>query len=63
MKFKKLLYIATLILAVAACKKDEETETTPSLSGALEIKNLPEFIAPGQKCTLTAAGVEHPDGG
>jgi uncharacterized protein (TIGR02145 family) len=63
MKFKRLLYIATLILAVAACKKDEETETTPSLSGALEIKNLPEFIAPGQKCTLTAAGVEHPDGG
>ena len=63
MNFKKLLYIAAIILASTACSKDEETETTPSLSGALEIKNLPEFISPGQTCTLTATGVEHPDNG
>ena len=63
MKFRKLLYIAAMILATAACKDDEETELTPSLSGTLEIQNLPEFIAPGQRCELTATGVEHPDGG
>ena len=62
MNFRKLIYLAALILSIAACKKDEETEITPSLNGVLKIYGLPEFIEPGEKVTLTASGVEHPDG-
>lgn len=62
MNFRKLLYVAALVVASVACKKEEETEISPSLDGFLMIHGLPEFIMPGEKVTLTASGVEHPDG-
>lgn len=63
MNFRKLLYIAVLTLAAVACKKDEEYTPTPTLNGSLRIEGLPEFIAPGEKVTLTSYGVTHPEGG
>ena len=62
MNFRRLLYIAALIIAASACKKDDEYEISPSLDGQLTIHDLPEFALPGQKVTLTASGVEHPEG-
>lgn len=62
MNFRKLLYAAALVLSIAACKKEQETETTPSLDGYLKIHGLPEFIRPGEKVILKASGVEHPEG-
>lgn len=63
MNFRKLIYISALILAVIACKKEEDSSTvTPSLNGSLMISGLPEFVAPGQILTMTPKGVEHPDG-
>ena len=62
MNFRRLLYVAALIVAASACKKDEETEISPSLEGVLTIHNLPEFVLPGEKVILTASGVEHPEG-
>lgn len=62
MNFRKLIYISAVILAAIACKKDEETTTTPSLNGNLQIMGLPEFISPGALVTLTNKGAEHPDG-
>ena len=63
MSFRKLIYISAVILAAIACKKDEETESTPYLSGDITIKGLPEFVSPGETVTLTPEGAEHPDGG
>ena len=63
MNFKKLLYIAAMILAVAACKDEEETETAPSLDGYLVVDGIPEFASPRETITLTASGVQHPEGG
>jgi uncharacterized protein (TIGR02145 family) len=63
MSFRKLIYISAVILAAIACKKDEETESTPYLSGNVIIEGLPEFVSPGEAVTLTPKGVEHPDGG
>lgn len=63
MNFRKLLYVAALILAAAGCKKDEETEVSPSLDGRLMIEGLDEFAVPGQTFELKAKGVTHPDNG
>ena len=56
MSFRKLIYISAVILAAIACKKDEETESTPYLSGDITIEGLPEFVSPGQAVTLTPKG-------
>ena len=62
MNFRKLIYIAALILAVVSCSKDEETEATPGLNGTLSIVGLPEFMSPGATFTLHPKGAVHPDG-
>jgi uncharacterized protein (TIGR02145 family) len=62
MNFRKLIYISAIILAAMACKKEEETTVSPSLSGTLMIEGVPEFVAPGNVLTLTPKGVQHPDG-
>jgi hypothetical protein len=45
-----------------SCKKDDDTKVLPSLNGSLTFY-APEFIAPGQKLTMTPKGVSHPEGG
>ena len=62
MSFRKLFYIAAMILAVCSCKKDEETPTIPGLNGTLKIVGLPEFISPGETVTLSPKGAVHPAG-
>ena len=62
MNFRKLIYIAALVLAVVSCSKDEETEATPGLNGTLSIVGLPEFMSPGATFTLHPKGAVHPDG-
>jgi uncharacterized protein (TIGR02145 family) len=62
MKIRQIISALCLTAAVISCKKDEETTITPSLDGYLTIQNLPEFVSPGQKCTLTVKGLSHPKG-
>ncbi len=62
MKFQRLFYIGAMLLALASCKKDEDSTVLPSLNGRLRILSLPEFIEPGQTLTLKPSGVTHPDG-
>ena len=63
MNFKRIIIALGIAAAVISCKKDEEETITPSLNGYLIIENLPEFAAPGDKCSLTVKGVSHPEGG
>lgn len=60
-KLNSLLFVAVLVIAAASCKKDEETETLPSLSGLYF--DCPSFVAPGQAVRMTPGGVKHPEGG
>lgn len=60
-KLNSLIFIAVLVIAAVSCKKDDDTEILPSLSG-LSFK-CPSFVAPGQAVTITPAGVTHPEGG
>ena len=63
MNFRKLILIAAACAFVAvSCKKDEDTETKPSLRGTMRILDLPEFISPNQKITMRVKGGEHPEG-
>ncbi len=65
MGFKKLntlVIIAAGLLALASCKKDEETETLPYLNGTLSF-TLDSYVSPDYTVTLTPKGVTHPDGG
>ena len=64
MNFRKLIpfiFTAASILAAISCKKDEETEVLPSLSGSLSF-NAPQFIEPHQTLKMTPEGLSHPDG-
>ena len=64
MSFRKLylLVFAAAVLTAVSCKKDDDTKVLPSLNGSLTFY-APEFIAPGQKLTMTPKGVSHPEGG
>lgn len=59
--------LSSIIIAIAAsiclisCKKDDETTVSPSLDGALSF-NVPAYVLPNTKVTMTPSGVEHPDG-
>ena len=64
MKIKNLIYVSAILAIGVACKKDEEeTSISPSLDGVLQIVGLDEYVSPGQKVTLSAKGLKHPDGG
>lgn len=43
--FCSALFITAAIAATISCKKDEDTETKPSLNGNLRFKGLPEYIS------------------
>lgn len=60
-KLNSLVFVAVLVIAAASCKKDDETETLPSLSGLTF--DCPSFVAPGQAVRMTPGGVKHPEGG
>lgn len=62
MNFRRLILITAVITAAfASCKKDKETETSPSIQGTMRILDLPEFVGPGQKCTLKVKGAVPPE--
>lgn len=62
MNFRRLILITTaLAAAVISCKKDDETESLPVLQGTMQILDLPEFVVPGQVCTLKVKGAVHPE--
>lgn len=63
MRFSKLLLIATALAAVSviSCKKDDEDETLPYLTGMPEF-NLPLYGQAGESFTFTAKGVTDDDG-
>ncbi len=60
-KLNSLIIIAAGLLALASCKKDEETETLPYLNGTLSF-TLDSYVSPNYTVTLTPKGVTHPDG-
>ena len=60
-KLSSLMLLAAFVLVMAACKKDDETETMPSLSGLYF--DCPSYIAPGQAVRFIPQGVKHPEGG
>jgi len=62
MKLRNILLLCIVVLGVAAvsCKKDEETESKPSLGG-LYFDVIP-YLRVGQSVTITPTRVTHPDG-
>lgn len=57
-----IIAAALAVMAVAACKKDdEETETLPSLSGQLRFEAAP-YIKKNETLTMTPSGLTHPEG-
>lgn len=58
---RRILFAALAVVVVAAsCKKEEETETKPSLSGELAF-SLPEYMLKGDVITLEAGGIVYPE--
>ncbi len=55
--------VAVALVSVLSCKKKSDETTLPSLSGTLKFKEVPSFVNPQDKITLTLNGVTHPDGG
>lgn len=55
------MFIAALLIVAASCKKDDDGESLPSLSGLSF--SCPSFVAPGQAVRMTPGGVKHPEGG
>lgn len=56
-----LLAVTLAVAAIISCKKDEETEIKPSLSGTLTFE-VPEFVELEEKVTLVPKGITHPEG-
>lgn len=60
-KTRMILAAATMALAVAACKKDEDSTTLPSLEGTVKF-SLDRFIGINEEVKMTASGASNPDG-
>lgn len=60
-KLFSIILTAAIVASSASCKKDEDTEVSPSLDGSLRF-SVPEFVLPFQTVTMTPKGVSHPDG-
>lgn len=61
-KTMKILAVAAIAVAAAACKKNEETTTLPSLEGRVTF-SIDRFIGINEKVTMTASGAINPSGG
>lgn len=59
-KLSTLFFIAAFVFVAASCDKDEDSTTTPSLTGLTF--DCPKFVNPDHKVTLTPKGVTQPDG-
>ena len=56
-----ILFAAVAVLiAATSCKKEEETETKPSLNGQLSF-DLPEYVLKGDVHTLEVGGIIYPE--
>ena len=60
-KLSSLMMLAAFVFVAAACSKDDETETKPSLSGLYF--NCPSFVSPGEAVRFVPKGLKHPEGG
>ena len=59
-KLNILIFAIAASICIISCKKDDDTTTTPLLSGALSF-SVPEYVLPNTTLTLTPSGVTHPD--
>lgn len=59
---RPILAAALSLLAVIACKKEEETSTLPSLEGSVKF-NLDPYLLPGATVRMTPGGAVNPSGG
>ncbi len=59
--FCSVFFITAAIVAAVSCKKDDKTESKPSLSGSLRFKGLPEYISAEKKFEVVPNGVYHPE--
>lgn len=59
-KLNSIIWGALVLLAAVSCKKDEETEISPSLNGTLTF-NIGEYVTPGFVAKMTPKGLSHPD--
>ena len=60
-KLNSIFLTGALILCAVSCKDDDESTTYPSLSGYLNF-DVPTFVKPNTKITMTPRGLNHPDG-
>ncbi|MBQ9475081.1 MAG: hypothetical protein IJU69_02345 [Bacteroidales bacterium] len=59
--FRLILVAAfAVLMAATSCKKEDETETKPSLEGDLAF-DLPEYVLKGDIITLEASGITYPE--
>lgn len=62
MKISKYLILLALgAVLLASCKKDEEETTYKTLSGTLEIGDIPSYVNPGQSFHFEVSGVSLPE--
>ena len=59
---KSVLALGLLSLVLGSCKdKDDTTSTYKSLSGSLEVGDMPSYVNPGDKFSFESKGVSIPD--
>ena len=58
--YLSIILAGAMTLSALSCKKDDET-TYKYLSGNLNFE-VPGYVEPGAKVTMTASGVKHPEG-
>ena len=59
-KFCPLALLALVLIALTACKQEEEEEDTPgSMSGTI-VYDIPYYVLKGETVTMTASGIIHP---
>lgn len=64
MSFRKLYSIilaVAVVASAASCKKDKDTEASPSLDGMLRF-SIPGYISPKDVLIITPRGLSHPEG-
>ena len=64
MSFRKLYSIilaVAVVASAASCKKDKDTEASPSLDGMLRF-SIPGYIPPKDVLIITPRGLSHPEG-
>lgn len=62
MKLSKYLLFIFAFVSIIACKKDDETKTTPSLQGSLQL-TATEYLEPNSSYDFCPTGAIHPEDG